>query len=108
MLDTPPVKHLLGWVVVKVALAFSSALCTLLLGLKRFERLVKGDVEALLARATARGEAVVTEEMLEGLPEPVRRYLIYTGIVGRPFVRTVHLRQKCMMHPSAEGAWVPL
>ena len=102
MLDTPPVKRLLRWVVVTVALVFSSALCALQLGLRRFDRLVKRDVEALLARATTTaGEAVVTEEMLKDLPEPVRRYLKHTGTVGKPSVDTVYLEQKGQMYLGA-------
>jgi hypothetical protein len=109
MLDTPPVKRLLGWVVLTVALIFSSALCALQFGLRRFDRLVKRDVEALLARATTTaGEAVVTEEMLEDLPEPLRRYLRHTGIVGKPFVDTVYLEQKGQMYLGAGQGWVPL
>lgn len=87
MLDTPPMKRLLGWVVLTVALVFSSALCALQFGLRRFDRLVERDVEALLARATtSAGEVVVTEAMLKDFPEPVRRYLRNTGILGKPFV----------------------
>jgi LCP family protein required for cell wall assembly len=40
---------------------------------------------------------VVTEEMLTDLPEPVARYLRYTGVVGKPFPGTVWLRQKGRM-----------
>ena len=109
MLDTPPVKRLLGWVVLTVALVFSSALCALQVGLRRFDRLVKRDVEALLARATTTsGEAVVTEEMLKDLPEPVRRYLKHTGIVGKPSVDTVYLEQKGQMYLGSKQGWVPL
>ena len=109
MLDTPPMKRLLRWVVVTVALVFSSALCALQLGLRRFDRLVKRDVEALLARATTTaGEAVVTEEMLKDLPEPVRRYLKHTGIVGKPSVDTVYLEQKGQMYLGSKQGWVPL
>lgn len=91
-----------------MALMFSSALCALLLSLKRFDRLVKSEVEILLTRPEARRERVVTEEMLKGLPEPVRPYLTYTGIVGKPFVDIVFLKQRGAMHPTAKGAWVPL
>jgi len=102
-------KRLLGWVVVTVALVFSSALCALQLGLRRFDCLVKRDVEALLARATTTaGEAVVTEEMLKDLPEPVRRYLKHTGIVGKPSVDTVYLEQKGQMYLGSKQGWVPL
>jgi hypothetical protein len=109
MLDTPPMKRLLGWVVLTVALVFSSALCALQVGLRRFDRLVKRDVEALLARATTTArEAVVTEEMLKDLPEPVRRYLSHTGIVGKPFVNTVYLEQKGQMYLGSNQGWIPL
>jgi len=102
-------KRLLGWVVVTVALVFSSALCALQLGLRRFDRLVKRDVEALLARATTTaGEAVVTEAMLKDLPEPVRRYLKHAGIVGKPSVDTVYLEQKGQMYLGSKQGWVPL
>jgi hypothetical protein len=109
MLDTPPMKRLLGWVVLTVALVFSCALFALQFGLRRFDHLVKRDVEALLARATtSAGEAVVTEAMLKDLPEPVRRYLRHTGIVGKPFVDTVYLEQRGEMYLGAGQGWVPL
>jgi hypothetical protein len=91
-----------GALVVPMGLGF------LLLGLRRFALLVQRDVRAILARATASREAIVTEEMLQDLPEPVQRYLRYTGVVGKPFVGTVRLEQKGAMHPSAQGAWIPL
>jgi hypothetical protein len=46
--------------------------------------------------------------MLEDLPEPVQRYLHYTGVVGKPHVRTVHLKQRGKMRPTASGGWLPL
>lgn len=101
-------RRVIGWVGLTLVLIFSGALCALLFGLSRFNRLVRRDVEALRARAVARREAVVTEEMLKHLPAPVQRYLHHTGIVGRSFVNAVYLKQKGAMHPSAEGAWVPL
>jgi hypothetical protein len=45
--------------------------------------------------------------MLHDLPEPVSRYLRYTGVVGQPIVRTVHLRQKATMRPGAGRRWLP-
>jgi hypothetical protein len=87
----------------------SLVLSVLLLGLRRFDRLVRRDVEALLARAaSSREESLVTEEMLGDLPEPVQRYLRYTGIVGKPFVRTVRLEQKGALYLGSKQGWVPL
>ena len=31
--------------------------------------------------------------MLDGLPEPVRRYMNWTGVVGRPWIRTAYVKQ---------------
>lgn len=67
------------------------------LGRRAFDRRVRRDVQSLFARASIAQSGAVTEEMLSELPAPVRRYLIYTGIVGRPFVGTVHLRQRGRM-----------
>jgi hypothetical protein len=34
---------------------------------------------------------LVTAEMLQNLPEPVQRYMTYTGVVGKPWIDNVHL-----------------
>ena len=46
--------------------------------------------------------------MLADLPEPVRRYLRYTGVVGRPFPGTVWLRQQGTMRLGPGQWWLPL
>jgi len=77
-------------------------------GHRAFTRMVRRDVRALSARA-ARGRAgVVTEEMLADLPEPVRRHLRYTGVVGRPFPATIRLRQRGQIRPGPGQPWIPL
>jgi hypothetical protein len=43
---------------------------------------------------------VVTEEMLADLPEPVRRYLRCTGVVGTPVPGTIRLHQEGRMRPG--------
>lgn len=50
----------------------------------------------------------VTSKMLEGLPSPVRRYLAYTGVVGKPIPRTVSLRQVGKIRASADKPWMKL
>lgn len=101
-------NRVLSWVAMTVALVLVGGLSVLLLGLRRFNRLVRRDIEAFFAQADPIREAVVTEEMLNDLPVPVQRYFSYTGVVGKPLVSTVHLKQKGAMHLSAEGAWIPL
>jgi hypothetical protein len=77
-------------------------------GHRAFARLVRRDVQALHARASPARAGVVTEEMLAALPEPVRRYLHYTGVVGKPFPGTIQLHQKGRMRPGPGQPWMPL
>ena len=72
-----------------------------------FRRLVHGDVQALAGRASRGTADVVTEDMLAGLPDPVQRYLRYTGIVGTPSARTVYLRQQGSVRLAGQR-WIPL
>ena len=76
-------------------------------GLRAFSRLVNSDVQALAGRASRGKTSVVTEDMLGGLPEPVQRYMRYTGIVGTSLVRVVYLRQQGRVRLAGQR-WIPL
>jgi Family of unknown function (DUF6544) len=86
----------------------SAGLTAEVLGLRAFSRLVHSDVQALCARAPGGGTRVVTEELLGGLPEPVQRYLRYTGVVGKSFVQRVYLRQQGRVRLGTGQLWIPL
>ena len=62
----------------------------------------------LLARARTLDSAPITEEDLAMLPEPLRRYLIQTGVVGRPRVSTVRLKQEGFFRTKPEQKWMPM
>jgi len=51
---------------------------------------------------------IVTQEMLEGLPAPLRRYLAYAGVVGKPMVQSVHLRQVGRIRGGADKPWMKI
>jgi hypothetical protein len=51
---------------------------------------------------------VISEEDIRHLPEPVQRYLRYTGIIGRQRVAFVRLKQTGAMRPKPDGKWFPL
>jgi hypothetical protein len=70
------------------------------------ERQVEGEIDALLADARPAGSAAVTEAELAGLPEPVRRWLRYSGVVGTQRPRTVRLRQEGELQLEGRG-WLP-
>src|SRR6266545_7714727 len=92
------------------AVAVSAGVAAQVFGHRAFSRLVHRDVQTMLAQTPpAPGGAVaVSEEMLADLPEPARRYLRYAGVVGRPLVQTVHLRQKGRMRPAPGQPWMAL
>jgi hypothetical protein len=88
--------------------AVLAAICAEVAGHRAFTRLVRRDVQALHGRASPGRAGVVTEEMLTGLPEPVRRYLRYAGVVGKPVPGTIRLHQKGRMRPGPGQPWMPL
>ena len=87
-------------------LAVLAGTCAERAGHRAFTRLVRRDVQTLRARASPARAGVVTEEMLADLPNPVRRYLRYAGVVGQPFPGTIRLRQKGTMRFGQR--WLPL
>jgi Family of unknown function (DUF6544) len=89
-------------------LAAVAGICAKVAGHRAFTRLVRRDVQALRAGASPGRAGVVTEDMLADLPEPVRRYLRYARVVGKPFHGTIRLRQRGRMRPGPGQPWVPL
>jgi hypothetical protein len=50
-------------------------------------------------------QGIITEADLADLPDPVQRYLRYTGIVGKERVNTVRLKQTGALRQSPEDTW---
>lgn len=94
--------------VAAVGPALTAGVAAWVLGGRAFARLVRDDVRALELGAAGDGVTLVSADMLVGLPEPVQRYLRFTGVVGTPLVRKVHLRQKGRMLLGRGQPWVPL
>jgi len=53
-------------------------------------------------------ERLVTAEMLQHLPEPVQRYMTYTGVVGQPWIETVHLKYTGQFRLAVDKRWMPM
>jgi hypothetical protein len=62
----------------------------------------------LLAQAGEAKGRTVTQAMLEELPAPVKRYLIYAGVVGKSIPRTVRLKQVGKIRSDIGKPWMPL
>ena len=101
------IRSLVRLAAVKIAILAGMA-ALLIVANRRFGRLVEADRRRLLAAPRPSHPSLVTEEMLAGLPEPAQRYLRYAGVVGRPLVDTVRVRQRCRMRTAPNGMSFPL
>lgn len=51
---------------------------------------------------------LVTAEMLHDLPEPVQRYMAYTGVLGKPWIDTVRIKYAGRFRMAADKPWMPM
>lgn len=70
-----------------------------------WDRHIGSEVTLLQASAAPMGQ-VVTEQMLDALPEAGQRYLRQSGVVGTPIPSRVRLRQEGRIRRSADAAWM--
>jgi hypothetical protein len=64
------------------------------------------EIDKVFAQYKAQKQVIVTEKMLQKLPDPVKRYLLYTGVVGKPIVQTVRLKQVGKIRKNADQSWM--
>lgn len=50
--------------------------------------------------------AIVSPEMLAGLPTPVQRYMNFSGVVGRPLVKSAVVKQTGRIRLGPEKRWM--
>lgn len=51
---------------------------------------------------------IVTHGMIAELPNPVCRYMDYTGVVGQPWIHTAHLKYTGQFRLAADRPWMPM
>ncbi len=71
----------------------------------RFAASIDADVEAVAA-VTPTEHAIVTEERLARMPSIVRRYLTWSGVVGRPIPASVRLTQTGRIRGNPGDGWM--
>ena len=81
-------------------------ICSVTIGNIVFKKKVNNEVTELFSRIRDQKSEVVTEEDIRGLPEPVQRYLRYTGIIGKEKIRAVRLKQKGFFR-QGDQPWMP-
>jgi len=67
----------------------------------------KNEVENGLKRSTSILSSLLTESDLQGLPEPVRKYLRYTGAVGKPKVTHFKVEFDGQIRKNEQSEWMP-
>lgn len=53
-------------------------------------------------------QRIIKDEMISNLPEPVRRYMKYTGIIGQPWIENVWLKQIGKFRQGLKKPWMPM
>lgn len=76
------------------------------LGWFRFDRRIAREIDGLASDARGGQTTIVTDRDLAGLPEPVRRWLRYSKVVGTPRPSTARLKQKGQFQLAGRG-WLP-
>lgn len=66
-----------------------------------FNLQVNQERETILAENIMTGQ-IITEDLIKNLPIPVKRWLDYSGVIGRKQIETVYLRQKGFMKLKAD------
>lgn len=100
----------LRWASAGAGLALASGIAAALSADRAFSRLVRRDVGSLLDQMSGPedGGSPLSEALLAPLPDPVRRYLVWSGVAGQRIPRTVRLRQRGRMRLGRGQPWIPL
>lgn len=53
-------------------------------------------------------DRIVTADRLIGLPEPVQRYMEYSGVIGKPWIRTAYVKQSGRFRQGFDKPWMPM
>ncbi len=93
-------------VVLGVIIVFAAS--SVIIGNTTFKRKVNSEVEGLFKERRDVKPEVVTEDDIKDLPEPARRYLRTSQIIGKDKIQTVILKQKGFMRMSEGQKWMPL
>lgn len=99
---------IIKYLLIALGAVLAVALAIVGIGNISFNRTFKNKVERLFNNQQQATGNVITEEDIKDLPEPVQRYLRYTGVIGKGRVSTVRLKQKGAMRPNPNGNWIPL
>ncbi len=73
-----------------------------------FNKNVRAEVKQMLQDNGTGSKEIVTEDMLQKLPEPVKNWIRNSGIIGKEKLHTVHIKQRGWMRTKpGKDKWRP-
>jgi len=72
-----------------------------------FEKQYKRDVTENLSYTTNRAESLLTSDAISDLPEPVQRYIIYSGAIGKPILTNFKIKFEGQIRADEKSPWMP-
>jgi hypothetical protein len=76
-------------------------------GIRHFNNQYKNEVNAGLKRTSVLADSLLTETDMQSLPEPVKKYLHYTGAVGKPKVKNFKVEFAGQIRKNEQSEWMP-
>ena len=73
----------------------------------QFNGMVRSELEVFYPVRTPE-KKVIDTKMVATLPEPVQKWLLRSGCIGKEIPQRVHLLQKGEMRTEPDGAWMPV
>jgi hypothetical protein len=92
---------------VVLAVIVALAVVAVQAGQYAFARMVDGNVRDMFAAGQVSEPSVLTDADIADLPEPVQRWLRYSGTVGRERPATVRLKQEGEIRLGPDANWMP-
>jgi Family of unknown function (DUF6544) len=71
-------------------------------------KIVDSKIQEYIQQSKHTPERVITESDLAPLPEPVQRYMHFTGVVGKSMIKCVKVKQTGFMRNSLQQGWMPV
>jgi len=71
-------------------------------------KIAQREILDLLRKSQESTTELISETNLITLPEPVQRYLRYSGVIGKEKIKAVRLKQKGFFRPGEKLPWMPM
>ncbi len=72
-----------------------------------FENQYKKDVIENLSNTNNLSESLLTTEAISHLPQPVQRYIMYSGAIGKPVLTNFKIKFEGQIRADEKSAWMP-